>query len=163
MWACKRNCVTMSEPAIGIIMLVMIKAARSHFWQSECPERKLKLRAQHHLFHLAWNWRVILLHPCFYFQGSRFSFIVIIQYRIAQWNAVVAPSMLHTQKMCKQALALIVPVQNLFSRCHYAVLILHVCFWSQSSKIQPTPALAFKIRAQYELCCWVLPAGQDPQ
>ncbi len=36
------------------------------------------------------------------FKVLRFSFIVIIQYRIAQWNAVVALSMLHSQNMSNQ-------------------------------------------------------------
>ncbi len=32
----------------------------SHFWQSEPPEWKLKLRAVHHLFNLSWKWTVKL-------------------------------------------------------------------------------------------------------
>ncbi len=35
-----------------ILTLVMIKAARIQFWQSESPQCKLKLRAERHLYSL---------------------------------------------------------------------------------------------------------------
>lgn len=46
--ACERNCATAFEPAVGILTLVMIKAARAHFRRSESSERK----TQGHLFSL---------------------------------------------------------------------------------------------------------------
>lgn len=56
--ACMRNGVTTFEPAAGI--LVMIKAACTYFWQSESPECKLKLTAEHHP--VSWSWKLRQSH-----------------------------------------------------------------------------------------------------
>lgn len=55
--AFERNCATAFEPAVGILTLVMIKAARAHFRRSESSERKNLNQGSPVQFDL---WRVIL-------------------------------------------------------------------------------------------------------
>lgn len=62
--------VTTCEPALETLTLGMIKSARLTFWQSESPERRVKPRAERHLFDVIWKSRAFLLDPLSYFQNK---------------------------------------------------------------------------------------------
>lgn len=62
----KWNYATTFERAVGILTLLMIKAA----CLAESPKRKIKLGAQRHLFSLTRKWEVTLLDASYFFQNK---------------------------------------------------------------------------------------------